>query len=643
MGSMVCCGDAAASVAGQETSQRFHQEMTASQPCTRDENMNLTDQQKAIGKENFDQVVGTTRRDFFKDLLGAGVASGAGLGAMYFGYEKTIGGDPLRVGIIGTGDEGGVLIGALNPQFVQVIAIADIRPYSIHRAWHGDWYTDSALKARPGLIAAQGGQYGYSNQSEAETKVAVHQNYEDLLADPRIEAVIIALPLWLHAEASIKAMRAGKHVLTEKLMAWNVAQCKEMARVADQTGLLLATGHQRHYSVLYDNAVDTIRRGIIGDIHHIRAQWHRGNLPGKDSWQPSLPVPLIDEEAMKNGLRAARKQGPAQEKAWKQTNKLIDEYYAWLKRAKSPEKYGIRAPSEIAKWRMKVDQKRAQLSDIELEETAGQYGYESGELPGGYQRSAVEELIRWRLWNRTGGGLMAELGSHQLDAAGIFISSQFESPTGKRAKVNPLSVIAVGGRHLFPEDRETDDHVYCSFEYPGKEFYQNNDPQEGRGSVADPSKKVVVTYSSINGNGFGGYGEVVMGTQGTLILEREQETMLYAGSKVDTRVNVSADNSLVDSYETGGGPAAVAQAVTKDVSRGYTEEIEHWAWCIRNERSANELHCHPKVALADAVIALTTNIAIRENRRIEFDPDWFDPQSDATPDGGSPRNADAIS
>ncbi|MEM8865858.1 MAG: Gfo/Idh/MocA family oxidoreductase, partial [Planctomycetota bacterium] len=388
------------------------------------EAMNLTDEQKAIGRENFNQVVGTTRRDFFKDVIGAGAASGAGLGAMYFGYEKTIGGDPLRVGVIGTGDEGNVLIGAINPEFIEVKAIADIRPYSVHRAFYGDWYSPSAREARPGLCAV----YGYADRDAAEKDISVYTDYTELLARDDIEAVIIALPLWLHAEAAIKAMRAGKHVLTEKLMAWNVAECKEMARVADQTGLKLATGHQRHYSVLYDNAVDTIRRGVIGDIHHIRAQWHRGNLPGKDSWRPPLPVELVDEETMKNGLRAARKEG--REKEWKQTNKLIDEYYAWKKRADNPQKYGIKKPSEILEWEMKVAQKKAQLDDIVLQETAADYGYQAGSLPSGYQRSAIEELIRWRLWDRTGGGLMAELGSHQLDASGIFISSQFEGKDG---------------------------------------------------------------------------------------------------------------------------------------------------------------------------------------------------------------------
>ena len=46
-----------------------------------------------------------------------------------------------------------------------------------------------------------------------------------------IEAVIIALPLHLHAPAAIAAMQAGLHVITEKLMAHSVRECKEMARI----------------------------------------------------------------------------------------------------------------------------------------------------------------------------------------------------------------------------------------------------------------------------------------------------------------------------------------------------------------------------------------------------------------------------
>ena len=142
-------------------------------------------------------------------------------------------------------------------------------------------------------------KYGYKSEDSAKEHIKVYQDYQELLKDPRVEAVIIALPLFLHDKVAIEAMNAGKHVLTEKLMAHSVHQCKDMARVANQKKLHLATGHQRHYSILYDNAVDTIRRGLIGDLHFIRAQWHRGNLPGKDSWAPPLPDKKMEAELAK--------------------------------------------------------------------------------------------------------------------------------------------------------------------------------------------------------------------------------------------------------------------------------------------------------------------------------------------------------
>ena len=227
---------------------------------------------------------------------------------------------------------------------------------------------------------------------------------------------------------------------------------------------------------------------------------------------------------------------------------------------------------------------------------------------------------------------MAELGSHQLDAASIFISAQREG----HHKVMPLSVVGSGSRSLFPADRDVDDHVYTTFEFPGPGYFKDGIS----GEVADPNDKIVVTYSSINGNGFGGYGEVVLGTEGTLILEREQDVLLFKRSETQTKIEVrgGSGGAVMDTYETGGGGAAVAAAATPDdVSRGYREEIEHWAYCIKNPDPENQVKCTPKVAMADAIIALTSNIAMKENRRIEFKTEWFDIKSDETPEGNAPR------
>ncbi|MBI1903823.1 MAG: Gfo/Idh/MocA family oxidoreductase [Planctomycetia bacterium] len=561
--------------------------------------MNLTKEQRETGKENAHAVLGSefTRRDFLLGSIAAGVASGAGLGSYYFGYGKSVG-NPVRVGIIGTGDEGGVLIGALNPNYVDVVAISDIRPYNVHRAFHGD---SGSPVARPGLMK----KYGYATEDAARKHINVYdQDYMDLLKDSSVEGVIIALPLFIHDKAAIDAMRLGKHVLTEKLMAHSVHQCKEMSRVAHETNVLLATGHQRHYSILYDNAVEIIRQGLLGELHHIRAQWHRGNLPGRDSWSPRLP----------------------------------EEVEAVLKRERD-NLAALRAelsdadPSEIDALLTRIELMERQVSDKAVD--AAKYGYET---KTGYSDAdgnpltitPLHELIRWRLFDRTGGGLMAELGSHQLDAAGIFVSAMREG--GQKAL--PLSVSALGGRTLFPHDRDVDDHVYCMYEFPTP-AYVHDDPKTH-------DKKLVVTYSSINGNPFGEYGEVVLGTKGTIILENEQNMLLFPPNMTDTKVSVAKRNGKValqtgPSPTSGGGSAAVGkQALDGPVSRGYTEEIEHWAWCIRNRSAENLPRCHPKVALGDAVIALVTNIAIRDRKPIAFDPAWFDIDSDETPEGVKP-------
>ncbi len=590
----------------------------------------LSAEEQEVGKSNYYNAVGMitplSRRDLLKGIVSTGAVSGAGLGAMYFGYDKKIA-DPVRVAVIGTGDEGNVLIGGCNPDYVAVKAICDIRPFSIFRAFHGDWSTPSSLKRRPGLISVA----GYKDEAEARDNVKVYDasngGITACLDDPDIEAVIIALPLWLHAVVAAKAMEKGLHVLTEKLMAHNVAQCKVMSRMAaelkDKAGnpIHLATGHQRHYNVKYDNAVNMIRWGLLGQIHHIRAQWHRSNVPGKDSWK--MPIPGGEKRADGSDYQKILGDIRYRENA--------------LKNATDPSEIE-RLQMELAQWKAWDDDK-----NIDPKE----FGYQDLSI-GDRLFTAMEELHRWRLFDRTGAGLMAELGSHQLDAVSIFLSSLRDD--GK--KVHPLSVHAVGGRHLMPLDRQVEDHVYCTFEFPGPEYEAGKvgyrDPVENYpdgavpGYETDPNKKVVVTYSTINGNGFGGWGEVVLGTKGTLILDKETDVYLYRDSDTSAKVGVSQQPGggyALDTSASGDYAAPLAQAADSGpVSRGYREEIEHWAYCIRNPDPNNRVRCYPEVAMGDAVIALGTNVALKNAAEgkggyLEFKEEWFEVDSDEVPDG----------
>lgn len=553
-----------------------------------------------------------TRRDFLAGGLAATVVVGGGLGAFYFGYEKSLG-NPLRVGVIGTGDEGGVLIGALNPNFIEVKSIADIRPFNVWRAFYGDNSSEELKKTRTGLLA----KYGWKTRGEAERHVKVydgeHGGYEELIKNAKqdgIEGVIIALPLHLHAPVAIAAMQAGLHVITEKLMGHTVHECKEMARFARDTDRLLATGHQRHYNILYANAMEQIRRGTIGDLHYIRAQWHRGNMPGKDSWQQPLPP-------------GVKQPGPPGHET--PDDKLTKDLQNKLKEAQK-ELDNAATGKEMEALQLRIEQYEAQLADSVV--NAKKFGYQDFAIKDSagktlYDVPALEELIRWRLFDRTGAGLMAELGSHQLDAASLFIAAAHGGE-----KKHPLSVAASACRSLFLPDRDVEDHVYCLIEFPAPGY----DPKDKYNKL----KKIDVQYASINGNVFGQYGEIVYGTKRALVLEREKELTYVPDLSSGTKVSITGGKPAALDTQSSGPAAKVSKAKAGDVSRGYAEELEHWAWCIRHRSPENLPHCHPKVAMGDAVIALVTNMAARGGKRIEFKEEWFDIDSDETPEGVKP-------
>jgi predicted dehydrogenase len=532
--------------------------------------IDLTPEQRATGKANFANTAdGLTRRGFMKSLAVAGGALAVAAPATYFGY-RSIEGKPVKAALIGGGDEGGVLVGEHNRQYLEFVAVCDLRPSNMDRIFEGDPKTP----LRKGFKKVYG--------ADAD-KIKKFDTYEGLMEELRknkdIEAIVIALPLCMHAKAAIDAMKIGKdrgkpiHVLTEKLMAWNIGQCKQMIRTAKETGSILSVGHQRHYSMLYAHAIEVVNAGVLGDIRYIRALWHRNF-----TWP-------FDPKTAPDMVSATEATPP---------------YY----------RDGWFPPITHKDYDVLADKK----------DMLNKYGFDN-----------IEQLIRWRLYQATGGGLMAELGSHQLDAASIFLGH-----------VHPLAVSGVGVRSFFGpghNDRDIDDHVFATYEFPGKNHAQ------------DKQDVVVVTYSSISTNGFENYGECVMGDRGTLIVEKEASVMLYPENepgKVKTQprgteVGVSAagkDKPVLESGSTWGGPSGAVTGTSVGpavVSRGYREEMEDFAYCVRSwdpqlgyaknsdgKYKQRLTRCHGEVAMVDAIIALTANYAMHKHQRVEFQDAWFD-------------------
>jgi len=101
----------------------------------------------------------------------------------------------------------------------------------------------------------------------------IHQTYAELLADPDIDAIYNPLPNGLHAEWTIRALKAGKHVLCEKPFASNAEEAEEMAKVARETGLVLSEAFAYRYHPLTARGKEIIASREIGKVQHIDAQF----------------------------------------------------------------------------------------------------------------------------------------------------------------------------------------------------------------------------------------------------------------------------------------------------------------------------------------------------------------------------------
>jgi len=110
-------------------------------------------------------------------------------------------------------------------------------------------------------------------------KVAtVHSSYDDLLADPSIDAIYNPLPNALHAEWTLKALAAGKHVLCEKPFTSNEAEARDVAAAAADSGLVVMEAFHYRYHALAEKMRTIAHDGRLGEIREVRT-WMWFPLP----------------------------------------------------------------------------------------------------------------------------------------------------------------------------------------------------------------------------------------------------------------------------------------------------------------------------------------------------------------------------
>jgi 1,5-anhydro-D-fructose reductase (1,5-anhydro-D-mannitol-forming) len=109
----------------------------------------------------------------------------------------------------------------------------------------------------------------------AHAPQAAFTHLDDLLADPQLDAVLIATPDALHAEQTIAAARAGKHVLTEKPMATEAGDARAMVQACADAGVRLGVAYHMRWHAGHRALAAMAHRGEFGELRHMRLQWCR--------------------------------------------------------------------------------------------------------------------------------------------------------------------------------------------------------------------------------------------------------------------------------------------------------------------------------------------------------------------------------
>ncbi|MCC6616649.1 MAG: Gfo/Idh/MocA family oxidoreductase [Anaerolineae bacterium] len=142
----------------------------------------------------------------------------------------------IKVGIIGAGSYGESHAQAMRE-------VSDVKLVAASR---------TNAEALSGFV----GKYGGS----------AYTDYHDLLADPQVDAVVIATPHHLHTEIVLAAARAGKHILLEKPMAPTLAECDQIINACAEHGVTLMVGHVNHFVLAYERAKQILESGELGEV-----------------------------------------------------------------------------------------------------------------------------------------------------------------------------------------------------------------------------------------------------------------------------------------------------------------------------------------------------------------------------------------
>ncbi len=229
----------------------------------------------------------------------------------------------------------------------------------------------------------------------------------------------------------------------------------------------------------------------------------------------------------------------------------------------------------------------------------------------------LERRLNWRLYREASGGLMTELGSHQMDVANWVLGS------------TPTRVMASGGVDYWRDGRDVKDNVFCIYEYelPPSKFGAAPNPQS-----AEPASPytVRVTYSSLCNNAYEGASELVMGTRGSLFLTSDKGLLFREGAAADvgwaksrsSTKEIDADAAVITSGKTlklSNSPwAHRGQPIEIDNMDGDDTRDELVSFVDHVRRRDTRTICDVHEGLRDTCTVLIANIAMDRGTTVDW-------------------------
>jgi predicted dehydrogenase len=233
-----------------------------------------------------------SRRDFVGGTAAAAVSAGPAVVSALGANEK------LQVAFIGMGGRGRYVMDMMYKAAKDHVVVTAVCETFQPR-----------LAAAKDFVQTNGG-------NTPETYV----DYKEMLAKSKIDVVFVTSPEHLHHPMAMAALAAGKHIYLEKPLAHTIEEGWDIVKASKKSGKVLQVGTQNRSNSLYIKAKEMVAKGMIGEIHYVRAFWYRNALPdGSPAWRYAIPA-----DATEQNTDWARFLGPAQKRPFNKNR-----YYQW--------------------------------------------------------------------------------------------------------------------------------------------------------------------------------------------------------------------------------------------------------------------------------------------------------------------------